>query len=435
MKPVIALATAPIKSALHIIRISGDNCFSIVSRFFSVNLTKDKKKSIHFGYLTYQHKTIDQVVVLTYPHPHSFTGEDVVEIITHGNLLIDQQIIDLMLANGMRMATNGEFSSRAYLNHKIDLVQAEAINDLINATSKESQEIISYALKGETSKLLLPIKKSLLDLIANLEVNIDYPEYQDIEVVNRKKIKQVLSKCQNTIRQLIKDGSEGLIIKDGLKVAIIGKPNVGKSTLLNALLKEDKAIVTNIPGTTRDIVEGDVNLDGITLHLLDTAGIRVSKNKIETIGVKKTFKAIKEADLVVYLKDRVTDERLVNLPKQKVIEVINKADLIKKKDSKHLYISAKKGNITPLIKAIKRLAGVSDATYHHPSFANARELGLLKRADTLISEILNENKKQTPMDIMAVLLNDLLNNVQEIFGEKASLDLTKEIFSRFCVGK
>ena len=434
MEPIIALATSPIKSALHLIRISGTNALKIVSSCFTVNLTKDKKKSIHFGYIKNQNKIIDQVVLLTYPHPNSYTGEDVVEIICHGNILISNEIIKLMLSKGMRMATNGEFTSRAYLNHKLDLVQAEAVNDLINVTTTESKEIIAYALKGETSKLLLPIKKGLLDLISNLEVNIDYPEYQDIEKVNRKRIKTDLTKFQKEIKKLIKNGEEGLIIKEGIKVAIIGKPNVGKSTLLNTLIKQDKAIVTNIPGTTRDIVEGEVNIDGITLHLLDTAGIRVSKNKIENIGVKKTYHAIKEADIVIYLTDKQKDED-IKINHKNVIKVINKADLIKNKDNKHIYISAKKHQIKPLINKIKEVVGVSTQAYHHPSFANTRELGLLKRSNKLIDEIVSEVNKNAPIDIIAVLLNDLLNIILEIFGDKASLDLTKEIFSRFCVGK
>ena len=434
MEPIIALATSPIKSALHLIRISGNNAFKIVSTCFTSDLTKDKKKSIHFGYIKNKNQVIDQVVVLTYPHPHSYTGEDIVEIICHGNVLISHEIINLLISKGMRMATNGEFTSRAYLNHKLDLVQAEAVNDLINATSSEAKEIITYALKGETSKLLLPIKKGLLDLISNLEVNIDYPEYQDIEKVNRKRIKSDLSKWQKEIKKLIKNGEEGLIIKEGIKVAIIGKPNVGKSTLLNALIKQDKAIVTNIPGTTRDIVEGEVNLDGITLHLLDTAGIRVTNNKIESIGVKKTYKAIKDADIVIYLTDKV-NEKEIKLNHKNVIKVINKADLIKNKDNKHIYISAKKHQIKPLVNKIKEVIGISNASYHHPSFANTRELGLLKRSNKLIDEILSEVNKNAPIDIIAVLLNNLLNTILEVFGDKASLDLTKEIFSRFCVGK
>lgn len=435
MKPIIALATSPIKSAIHVIRISGDNCFNIVNKFFSEDILKDKKRASHVGYIKNNNKIIDQVVLLTYKNPHSYTGEDSIEIMTHGNVLIDKEIISLFIKNGMRMATNGEFTMRAFLNKKIDIIQAEAINDLINATTSEAKNIITYALNGEASKLIAPIKKQILDLISNIEVNIDYPEYKDIEVVTYKKINKELIDIRNKISKLIKSGEEGLIIKEGIKVAIIGKPNVGKSTLLNALIKEDKAIVTNIPGTTRDIVEGDLQIAGIPVHLLDTAGIRVSKNKIESIGVNKTLKAIKDADLIIYVKDKVNNEKIVNLNNKNVIEVINKADLIKKKDNKHLYISAKKKDVNNLIKEIKNTIGVSNTTYNHPCLANAREIALLKRINETINETLKEVKDNTPLDLLMVHIDEILNLILSILGENNSTDLSKEIFSRFCVGK
>ncbi len=435
MKPIIALATSPIKSAIHMIRISGDNCFNIVNKFFSINILKDKKRTVHVGCIKNNNKLIDQVVVITYKNPHSYTGEDSIEIMTHGNILIDKEIISLFIKNGMRMATNGEFTMRAYLNKKIDIIQAEAINDLINATTNEAKNIITYALNGETSKLIKPIKTQILDLISNIEVNIDYPEYKDIEVVTYKKINKELKDIKNKIDKLIINGEQGLIIKEGIKVAIIGKPNVGKSTLLNALIKEDKAIVTNIPGTTRDIVEGDLQIGGIPIHLLDTAGIRLSKNKIESIGVNKTLKAIKDADLIIYVKDKVNNEKIVNLNNKNVIEVINKSDLIKNKDNKHLYISAKKKNINALITKIKKVVGISDVAFNHPCLANARELALLKRINKSIDETLIELKKKTPLDLLMVHIDEILNLILEILGESNTTDLSKEIFSRFCVGK
>jgi len=434
MEPIIALATSPIKSAIHVIRLSGDNVFDIISDIFNKNIKNENNKNIHIGYIKDKDIIIDQVVLLTYPHPNSYTGEDVVEIMTHGNVLIDNQIMDLCIAKGCRIATNGEFTSRAYLNHKIDLVQAEAVNDLINATTNESKQIITYALKGETSSLLKPIKIKLLDLISNLEVNIDYPEYQDVEVVNRARINNELKEHQKIIKQLINDGNKGLIIKSGIKVAIIGKPNVGKSTLLNALLKEDKAIVSDIPGTTRDVVEGEVSVDGLTLHLLDTAGIRNSKNKIEAIGINKTKQMIKEADIVIYVKEKEKETLPFKINNKHIIEVINKSDLIKEKRKEYVYISALKHKINPLINKIKEMVGISNVCVR-PCFANARELGILRRIDALIDEIITDNNKNAPIDVLTISITSLLNDVLEIFGEKASLDITKEIFSRFCVGK
>lgn len=433
MEPIVALATSPIKSALHIIRISGDDIFKIVSSIFSHPLPY--KRDVHIGCINDNNKTIDHVVLITYKAPESYTGEDVIEIITHGNVLIDNEIIRILLSKGVRIATNGEFTSRAYLHHKMDLVQAEAVNDLINATTLEGQQIITYALEGKTSNLLQPIKKSLLDLISNVEVNIDYPEYKDIEKVNHERIGKELLKHKQTITKLINEGQEGLIIKNGINLAIVGRPNVGKSTLLNVLINEDKAIVSNIPGTTRDVVEGDVNIGGVQFHILDTAGIRISKNKIESIGVKKTYDAIKKADIVVYVKDHVNEVVAKNIKNKNIIEVINKSDKIAHKDAQHLYISALNHDISPLIKKIKKVVGLNNDAYKRPSFANARELGLLKRAIYQIDDIIKENNNNVPSDVLAVLLHELLDTILEIFGEKASLDMTQEIFSRFCVGK
>ena len=284
---IVALATAPVKSALAIIRLSGDDCFDIVSKVFTKDLTKNPKRDIHFGYIKDGNKNVDQVIVLTYVGKQSFTGENSVEIISHGSVLIANQIIELLLKRGARMATNGEFSSRAFLNGKIDLVQAEAINDIINATTNEAKELSMLSLEGETSKLFLPIKQKLGELLSRIEVNIDYPEYEDIEVISKNKIIEFCSEIIAEHEDLIKNGEKDRVFREGLKIAIVGKPNVGKSSLLNALIKEEKAIVTNIAGTTRDIVEGDFNLNGVPVHLFDTAGLRESDDLIENIGINK----------------------------------------------------------------------------------------------------------------------------------------------------
>ena len=291
---IVALATPPMKSALAVIRLSGDGCFDVVSKIFTKDIRGIDKRTAFVGSIIFNNETIDDVVLNAYKGPKSFTGEDSVEIICHGSMLIANEIIEACLASGARMATNGEFSSRAFMHNKIDLLQAEAINDVINATTKESKKISLMSLSGEASSLIYPIKSRIADILSLIEVNIDFPEYEDIEQANKELIVKTCNEVQDNISNLIKNARKAKIIKEGIKTAIVGKPNVGKSSLLNALIGENKAIVTDIAGTTRDIVEGDVNLGGITLHLLDTAGIHEGKDVVENIIVPKFNTSKKE---------------------------------------------------------------------------------------------------------------------------------------------
>ena len=437
MEAIIAPSTpSNIRSALHIIRLSGTNVISIVSSFFDKAINK-KKKEIYVGFIKEGNRIIDQVVLLIFPEPFSYTGEDVVEIICHGNPVIDNELIKLFLSNGVRLAKRGEFTYRAFLNKKMDLVEAESVNDLINAETSESKQIILNSLSGNTSALLRPIKERILKLLTNIEVNIDYSEYEDIEKINKKKIIKEMVDFKNILKNFVENSEKSLIIKEGVKIALIGRTNVGKSTLLNALLKQDKAIVTDIPGTTRDVVEGDVKINGILLHFFDTAGIRNSSDKIEKIGIKKTFDIIKNSDLVVYVKDNIyekDDDIVQYLKNKKIIKVINKMDLQKnKKSNEYTYISAKNGDISCLLKKIKDILNINDEIFSNPSFCNVREIGLLKRAVSLIDNILLE--KNTSMIILATLIRELLNVILDILGETTSFNLINEIFSRFCVGK
>ncbi|MCR4879517.1 MAG: tRNA uridine-5-carboxymethylaminomethyl(34) synthesis GTPase MnmE, partial [Bacilli bacterium] len=271
METIVALATAPLKCALHIIRVSGDDCFEIVSKVSSRKVVCPNKRNLIVSKIMDDDKHIDDVVLAVYKNPYSFTGENLVEIMCHGSVLIANQIIKLLIKHGARLATNGEYSQRAYLNQKIDLVQAEAINDVICSITKESKSLSILSLEGKTSDFVREVKDKIADLLSLIEVNIDYPEYEDIEVANKEMIVSHCSLIITRINELIKDAQKAKIINEGIKVALVGKPNVGKSSLLNALLGEEKAIVTSIPGTTRDVVEGDINLNGLTLHLLDTA--------------------------------------------------------------------------------------------------------------------------------------------------------------------
>ena len=440
---IVALATAPLKSALHIIRVSGDDCFDIVSKCFSKDIRDIKERTLLVGHILDGEKIVDEVVVAIYKGPKSFTGEDLVEIICHGSVLIANEIISLLLSKGARLATNGEYTSRAFLHERIDLVQAEAINDVINATTKEAKELSMLSLKGETSKLILPLKKRIADILSLIEVNIDYPEYEDIEVANKDNVISIVDELVPQIDKLVNEGEKGLIIKEGIKVSLVGKPNVGKSSLLNALLGENKAIVTDIAGTTRDIVEGEINLNGVVLHLLDTAGIRDVDDKVESIGVNKSKDAIKESDLVIVLLDASNklddqDKEILDLVKD-VPHIIAYNKIDKASDNKlfkdAICISALNNDITPLKNAVYERLGLKDETFKTPSLNNTRQLGLLKNVKESLWNAKEDALNDLPIDLVSVSLHDAYNATLEILGEYNQTDISKEIFSRFCVGK
>ena len=435
---IVALATAPIKSALSIIRLSGDNVFDVVSKCFSKDLRNIKEKTILFGSISNKSEKIDEVVLLAYKGPKSFTGEDSVEIICHGSPLICKQIIEACIQNGARMATNGEFSSRAYMHSKIDLVQAEAINDVINATTKEAKNLSLLSLDGKTSDLVRPIKTRIADLLSLIEVNIDYPEYEDIEVANKDKVISIVDELLPQIDVLVEDGQKAKIINEGVKVALVGKPNVGKSSLLNAFLGEDRAIVTDIAGTTRDVVEGHVNIDGVVLHLYDTAGIRESDDKIESIGIEKSKKTIQEADIVVVLLDSSNeldekDKQILDYTREyDPIVVYNKDDINK---SNQLSISALNNQIQPLIDVIKERIGLDEKSFSKPALNNTRQLGLLSKAKESLLKAKEDALNDLTIDLISTSLFDAYTSILEILGEANQIDLAKEIFARFCVGK
>lgn len=440
---IVALATPPMKAALAIIRVSGNDCFEIVSKCFSKDITKINERTLLVGFIE-DKKTgqkIDQVVLAIYKGPNSFTGEDLVEIICHGSMLISQQILDILIENGARMATNGEYSSRAYLHQKMDLIQAESVNDIINATTKETKNLSMMSLRGETSSLLLPVKTRLADIISLIEVNIDYPEYEDIEQAGKQQVLTVCDEVIEKINKLINDSEKAKIVKEGVKVAIVGKPNVGKSSLLNALLGKEKAIVTDIAGTTRDIVEGDINLNGIVLHLVDTAGIRNSSDVIESIGVERAKKAIDQAELVLVVLDSSkelddNDKQILKLSENtNRIIIYNKSDLLSKNSDDKIYVSALNKNIDPLVKEIYKNLGLDDKVFSQPALNNARQIGLLKRAKHSLEKAKEDASNDLTVDLISVSLMDAYNCILDILGERNRTDLSKEIFSRFCVGK
>ena len=437
---VVALATPPLRSALAIVRLSGDDCFFIVSKFFTKDITKVEKNTIYHGFVKDEEELIDEVVLLAYKGPRSFTGEDSVEIMCHGSPLIFNRIIKVALKNGARLATNGEYSSRAYAHGKLNLMQAESINDLINAETEESKKLSLMALKGDTAKLIEPLKKSLGDILSLIEVNIDYPEYLDIEEANNEKIVEICKENIEYIKKLIKDGVKGNIIKDGINVAIVGKPNVGKSSILNALLNENKAIVTDVKGTTRDIVEGKINLNGVLINLFDTAGIRESSDEVESIGIKKSISKLRDSDIVLCVFDSQEydeeDKEITKLVEGKnTIFVYNKKDLVQNNLDDKLYVSALNKDVEPLKKAIIEKLGLSKENYDNPSIANTREIGILENIKTILERVLIDVKSEIPIDLINSELKEAYLKTLSITGEDNDFDIAKEIFSRFCVGK
>ena len=319
---IVALSTPFMESAIAVIRLSGNDAIDIVNKMFTKDLTNAKSQTIHYGYLKYNNEIIDEVMVSVFRAPRTYTCENMVEIATHGSLIIINKVISACVSLGATIAERGEFTKRAYLNGRIDLIQAESINDIIHSDSEEAINIALSGLKGNVSSLVKNLKTQVEDVIGNMEVNIDYPEYYDIEVETNETILPKVDKLLLDIDVILNEAKIGMLIKNGIKTAIIGKPNVGKSSLLNAFLGKNKAIVTNIPGTTRDIVEGSINLNGIKLDLLDTAGIHESDDEVENIGINKSKESLDEAELVLLVLDASNelndiDKELLELTKNK----------------------------------------------------------------------------------------------------------------------
>lgn len=438
---IVALATPPMKSALAVIRISGDDALSVVSKCFTKNIENITKRDIFYGSIVDNGQKVDDVVLLAYKGPKSFTGEDSVEIICHGSMLIANEILRTVLKNGARLATNGEFSSRAFMHNKIDLIQAEAINDVINATTQEAKNLSLLSLDGATSDKISPLKKRIADVISLIEVNIDYPEYEDIEVANKQTIIDLVEELIPKINLLVDEGNKAKIIKEGIKIAIVGKPNVGKSSLLNAFLGENKAIVTEIAGTTRDIVEGDVNIGGLTLHLLDTAGIHETGDKVENIGIEKAKNTILAADIVILVID---NSRLIDEEDKKLLQetqnlrriiVLNKTDLGNVAGIEGIKISAQQGNIKLLVDEIKNMIGLDEQVFKTPALNNTRQIGLLENAKEALLKAKLDAENDLTIDLISVSIMNAYTSILEILGEANQIDIAKEIFSRFCVGK
>ena len=444
---IAAISTTTGIGAISIIRLSGPESLEIASKVFTKDLTKVETHTIHYGYIKNNDEKIDEVLVSVMKAPKTFTKEDIVEINCHGGIATTNKVLEILLNNGAKLAEPGEFTKRAFLNGRIDLLEAEATMDLISSKSDKARKMSLNTLTGETSNLIKDLRSDIVGIISNIEVNIDYPEYEDIEVLTNEKILPEIQKFKEKLEKIIKKSQDSKVIKEGIKVGIIGKPNVGKSSLLNSLLEEEKAIVTNVPGTTRDIVEGTIILDNVILNIIDTAGIRESDDIVEKIGIEKSLTIINEADLVIFIlnnNEKITAEEkglLEKLKDKKKIIVINKIDLENKLDKSildnYIEISAKENiGIEKIKDEIKRLFNLgeleaSDLTY----MSNARSISLLGKSLNNINDAISEINNNSPIDIVEFHLKDAWNNLGEIIGETYTDELLDELFSRFCLGK
>ena len=439
---IVALSTPFMESAIAVIRLSGNDAINIVNKMFTKDLTNAKSQTIHYGYLKYNDEIIDEVMVSIFRAPRTYTCENMVEIATHGSLIIINKVIAACVSLGAVIAERGEFTKRAYLNGRIDLIQAESINDIIHSDSEEAINIAISGLKGSVSSLVKNLKVQVEDIIANMEVNIDYPEYYDIEVETNVTILPKVNKLLNDIDVILNEAKIGMLIKNGIKTAIIGKPNVGKSSLLNAFLGKNKAIVTNIPGTTRDIVEGSINLNGIKLDLLDTAGIHESNDEVENIGINKSKESLDEAELVLLVLDASNelndiDKELLELTKNKNrIIVLNKCDLDKKLNIDGIEISAINQDISLLKDKIINVLGFDIKDYKNKALlTSSRQIGLINKTKESLLNIKTLIEENAPFDILSVDMKVAYDSLKEILGEISSLGYDDVIFSKFCVGK
>lgn len=447
---IAAISTTMGVGAISIVRASGKEAIEIVANLFKgKDLKKVDSHTINHGFFVYKNENIDEVLVSVMKAPRTYTCEDIVEINCHGGIATTKKILEILLSSGCRLAEPGEFSKRAFLNGRIDLVEAEAISDLINAETDKARSISMRQLDGTSSKMIKELRDELLSLIANIEVNIDYPEYEDIEVVTNQKVEEAAVSIKDRLNKIVKDSEKSLIFSSGIKTAIIGRPNVGKSSILNRLLDEDKAIVTDVAGTTRDIVEGKINLEGIVLNLVDTAGIRTTDDKVEKIGVEKSIEISKTADLVIFVlnnNEELTNEDveiMESLKDKKVITVINKCDLERKVDLGRIT----SGNIVEIdtldsLKIIKLKEKLNEileldeiGQNDNALLTNTRQIVLAKSSLEILKEVEEGLKNNEYVDMLEIDIKRIWEELGKILGESYEDELIDKLFSDFCLGK
>lgn len=443
---IAAIATALGEGAVGIVRLSGEDALPIANKILNKNLLQENARKLSYRHVQKNGEMIDEVLAVYMPAPHSYTGENVVEIQCHGGVAALQKILALCLENGAKMAEAGEFTKRAFLNGRIDLTQAEAVMDIIRAKSETALQMALRAQQGEFSQKIKNLRQILVDIVVNLEAKIDYPE-DDIEDVTYEKVMQEIAKVQNGVQELLVTGHTGKILREGLRVAIVGRPNVGKSSLLNALLQEDRAIVSNFAGTTRDVIEEQILIGGVPVVLFDTAGIRSTSDYVEKIGVEKSRNALKNAELVLCVLDageklQKEDENLLALlDKKNTFVILHKSDLplqIEKNklaEFSTILISSKtKQGLTELKEKIKKYAysGVqTDGIF----VQNVRHLQLLDEAKKSLQNAETAAQGRMPYDCLIIDLQNAITNLGEITGEQVTDEIINKIFAKFCVGK
>ena len=449
---ICAIATAQGVGAISIIRVSGDDSTKIVDKIFQgKDLIKVESHTINYGHIIDNNEIIDEVLVSVMKSPKTFTTEDVVEINTHGGIAATNRTLELLLENGCRLAEPGEFTKRAFLNGRIDLLEAEAVMDMIDAKTENQRKMAINQIDGKTSNLINELRSDMIQIISNINVNIDYPEYDDVDIITNDILIPKIKKLKEKILKILKESENGKLIKEGIKTSIIGRPNVGKSSLLNALLQEDKAIVTDIAGTTRDIVEGQIRINGIILNMIDTAGIRKTEDIIESIGVEKSLKIMEEADLVLFMinnNEELSDDikELINkINNKKYLILINKKDLETKFNKEELNVDKNRivelsiinnEGIEELKEKIIEMFNINELETKDPTYlSNSRSISILKRCLKRVEDIEKSLNDNMPIDMIELDIKNIWEELGTINGTNYEEELLDEMFSRFCLGK
>lgn len=458
MSTIAAISTAPAIGGIGIVRMSGKDCFEVLEKIFKPKNPETIENIagyiIKYGTIVNPetNRVVDEVLVSYFKCPKSYTAENMCEINSHGGIVVLREILELCLKNGAELAKPGEFTERAFLNGRIDLTQAEAIIDIINAKSTREAQESANQLEGYLSRKINEIREKIMDIMVNIEANIDYPEY-DVEEVSNKDAENKLKEIENELIKLSKTFENGKILKEGVKIAIIGSPNAGKSSLLNSILKEERAIVTDIAGTTRDIIEEQISIEGIPFKVIDTAGIRDAKDKIEQIGIEKSKKAANEADVILAVFDSSVplndeDREILNLLKhKKSIIVLNKTDLkqivnneckeIQDVNTEVINISLKNNEgLERIYESLVKMFNLNQINLDNElTITNIRHQELINKAIESTRMALNDLNNSMPIDIISINIKEILEHLGEITGDNVSEDIIKSIFAKFCLGK